>query len=276
MHSTKWWPVCLFLVLGLLGCSANKDSDIEKIMNKQKLTAEEKQQIKDSHLIEYVEDTYGDIVQITGFEIIPSGPEEPPPYITVKIKDRENGWAARISCELDEEPCKPYDDYLFRTLHEGIQKEIEPALKKAFGSKKDNISYFAFAVVDNAEEKRWTFKKKPDYKKVKSEVPIGIYIHSTATEDANEDYYGPIFTFIQNFKKTKNGLLLDSDYGLHFYKDEVTQDQYRNPFSKITTLYPKDIKKIKSPDELKSYVEKGYMEEYLRTKEWFDRKMGRE
>lgn len=134
-----------------------------------------------------MKDTYGDIVQITGFEVIPEEPEKAPTYITVKAKDREKGWVAEISCELvstskGKTNCKPYNNYLFKALNEGVQKEVKPAIKKAFGPEKGNVSYFAFASVDNAKEKRWTFQKKPDYEKLKAEVLIGIYIHSTAKE----------------------------------------------------------------------------------------------
>ena len=278
MNRTKWLLVCFSLILGLVGCSAKTDRQVEKIIDKEHLTNEEKQLVKDSMLVEYVKDTYGNIVQITGFEIIPEEPEEAPPYITVKVKDREKGWVAKISCELystskGKTTCKPYDNYLFRALSEGVQKEVEPALKKAFGAEKGNVNYFAFASVDNAQEKRWTFQQKPDYEKLKAEVPISIYIHSTAKESSIEDYSNQLFTFIQSLKK-QEAILLDSNNGINFYKDEKLRDQYGNVYAKIITLDRADIKKIESPEQLKSHVRKGYMDGYNDEKERFERRMG--
>lgn len=63
MNRTKWLLVCLSLFLGLVGCSAKTDRQVEKIIDKEHLTNEEKQLVKDSMLIEYVKDTYGNIVQ---------------------------------------------------------------------------------------------------------------------------------------------------------------------------------------------------------------------
>ncbi|MBS4189519.1 hypothetical protein KHA94_04735 [Bacillus sp. FJAT-49705] len=82
MNIKKWFFVCIFLSLGLVVCSAKTDNQVEKVIDKENLTNEEKKLVIDSKLIEYVNDTYGDIVQITGFEVIPEEPEEVPPFIT--------------------------------------------------------------------------------------------------------------------------------------------------------------------------------------------------
>ncbi|WP_026679444.1 hypothetical protein [Fictibacillus gelatini] len=279
----RHWLIAVIVLFSLFaaGCNVNgnkQEKEIEQMLEKDKrLTKEEKQMVKDSKLIQYIAHKYRDAVQVTGFKVTPEEPEEAPPYITLKVKDKEKGWTSEISCELDDTRgkgktvCKPIDNYLNTALTKGAEQEIDPTFKKAFGTETKNVGYLAVLSIDGEKEKNWEFEKTPSFEQLKDEVKLTPILLANEKVSSPDEYYDEMFAFIRDFKKKHSDINLEE--GIHFFMESKEDGQSGNPKVYRISVGKEKLGKVHSPEQLKNYTKVDETDRYDMYRERYNDKL---
>lgn len=226
---------------------------IKRVDQDKRISKEGKDIIKKSGILKYEVKTYNDKMDVKKIAIDDVEFEDQQPYIKLTIKKKNKKGKYLISCGINnrtEKKCDGInDDYLLNVISKSARKQIDPMLKKAFGSK----TPFYYAVAKPGKKVNAEMLKSGDweYSKYMGKVPVTLAIK--LKEKPDQKVYEKMLKFLKSFQNKKD---VKIELITFYYMTKPLADYKSTDEVKALITDQDSINKLRSIKDMKKFEPK--------------------